>query len=173
MGRELVVQVLSGKQKNEGMHLLAHPLAYFRSVALMFFCVQINFSIETFGGTGKILYFCWQRMLNTTMTEVRRNQIIEQIRQTARRVTPASTRILLFGSQARGDAREDSDWDILVLLNKPRIRLEDIDNVSYPLRELGWEIGENINTVLYTVNDWEKDSFTPFHKNVEAEGIPL
>ena len=68
-------------------------------------------------------------------------------------------RILLFGSQARGDAREDSDWDVLVLLDKDRIRLEDIDNVS--------------NTVLYTIDDWAKNSFTPFHKNVEAEAIAL
>jgi membrane-anchored protein YejM (alkaline phosphatase superfamily) len=51
--------------------------------------------------------------------------------------------------------------------------LEDIDNVSYPLRELGWELGEDINTVLYTVDDWAKNSFTPFHKNVEAEAIAL
>ena len=107
------------------------------------------------------------------MTKTRRNHIIDEIRQTARRVTPAASRILLFGSQARGDAREDSDWDILILLDKERIGLEDIDNVSYPLRELGWEIGENINTILYTVNDWERDSYTPFHKNVEAEAIPL
>ena len=109
----------------------------------------------------------------TPMTKTRRNQIIEEIRQTARRVSPAANRILLFGSQARGDARKDSDWDILILLDKERIRLEDIDNVSYPLRELGWELGENINTILYTVNDWERDSFTPFHKNVESEAIPL
>ena len=51
--------------------------------------------------------------------------------------------------------------------------MEDIDNVSYPLRELGWELGEDINTVLYTVDDWAKSSFTPFHKNVEAEAIVL
>lgn len=40
-------------------------------------------------------------------------------------------------------------------------------------REIGWELGEYINTVLYTVDDWAKNSFTPFHKNVEAEAIAL
>ncbi len=96
-----------------------------------------------------------------------------EIGRTARRVAPMAKRIILFGSQARGDAREDSDWDVLVLLDKDRIRLDDIDNISYPLRELGWELGEDINTVLYTVDDWNKNSFTPFHKNVETDAIAL
>lgn len=100
-------------------------------------------------------------------------KIMDAIGKTARLVAPAAKRVLLFGSQARGDAREDSDWDVLVLLDKDRIRLEDIDNISYPLRELGWELGEDINTVLYTVDDWKRYSFTPFYKNVEAEAISL
>ena len=105
------------------------------------------------------------------MTAARKEQVMKEIGKTARSVAPMAKRILLFGSQARGDAREDSDWDVLVLLDKDRIRLEDIDNVSYPLRELGWELGEDINTVLYTVDDWAKNSFTPFHKNVEYMSI--
>ena len=107
------------------------------------------------------------------MTAARKKHVMQEIGRTARSVAPSAKRVLLFGSQARGDAREDSDWDVLVLLDKDRIRLEDIDTVSYPLRELGWELGEDINTVLYTVDDWAKNSFTPFHKNVEAESIAL
>lgn len=29
---------------------------------------------------------------------------------------PANGKAILFGSQARGTAREDSDWDILIIL---------------------------------------------------------
>lgn len=107
------------------------------------------------------------------MTETIRKHVMQEIGKTARNVAPTAKRILLFGSRARGDAREDSDWDVLVLLDKDRIRLDDIDNISYPLRELGWELGEDINTVLYTVDDWNKNSFTTFHKNVESEAIIL
>ncbi len=107
------------------------------------------------------------------MDSTKRTKVINQISQTAWKVAPKAKHVVLFGSQARGDARDDSDWDILVLLDKDRINLEDIDEVSYPLRELGWELGEDINTVLYTVDDWEKSSFTPFYKNVTKDGIEL
>lgn len=100
-------------------------------------------------------------------------EVLRRIREVAHRSLPKGGRVLLYGSRARGDAHESSDWDVLVLLDKDRIRLEDIDNVSYPLRELGWDLGEDINTVLYTVDDWSKNSFSPFHKNVESEAIAL
>ena len=44
--------------------------------------------------------------------------------------------LFLYGSQARDEARPDSDWDILILLDKLKIEVEDYDNVSYPLVEL-------------------------------------
>ena len=107
------------------------------------------------------------------MTAARKKQVMQEIGRTARSVAPLAKRVLLFGSQARGDAREDSDWDVLVLLDKDRIRLEDIDNISYPLRELGWELGEDINPVMYTAKEWEENSFTPFYHNVLNDAIRL
>ena len=81
--------------------------------------------------------------------------------------------MLLFGSRARGDARPDSDWDILVLLDKERITLDDMDNITYPIRELGWNLNEIINPIMYTKKEWQAKSFTPFYKNVTKEGIEL
>ena len=107
------------------------------------------------------------------MTSERRKFVLERIRRKVKTLVPQGTEVLLYGSQARGDNHETSDWDILVLLDKDRISLNDIDEVSYPLRELGWELGEDINTVLYTKNDWKGNSFTPFYKNVVKEGILL
>ena len=86
---------------------------------------------------------------------------------------PHSARAILFGSRARGDARQNSDWDVLILLDKDRITSADMDDISYPIRELGWDIDEIINPIMYTTKDCESRSFTPFYKNVMREGIAL
>ena len=67
----------------------------------------------------------------------------------------------------------DSDWDVLILLDKPSITSDDVDKVSYPVRELGWAIDSMINPVMYTMAEWEGKSFTPFYKNVMKEGVAL
>ena len=54
---------------------------------------------------------------------------------------PANSSLLLYGSRARGDNRVDSDWDLLILLDKPKLSSQDYD-YGYPFRELGWDIGE-------------------------------
>lgn len=95
---------------------------------------------------------------------------IEKVLQAA---APRKGRAILFGSRARGDARKDSDWDILILLDKDRITSDDMDEISYPIREFGWQIDEMINPIMYTTKEWEAKSFTPFYKNVMEEGIAL
>lgn len=80
---------------------------------------------------------------------------------------------MLFGSQARGTSRSDSDWDILVILKKDSLTPADYDNVTFPLTMLGWSLGEEINPIMYTAEEWEKNKITPFYKNVEKEGIVL
>lgn len=101
-----------------------------------------------------------------------REHVLSEIKETLHRVAPEA-KAVLFGSRARSDAREDSDWDILILVDKDKIRNDDFDMIVYPLFELGWNIGEMIHPMLYTFSDWEKRSFTIFHKTVEEEGIAL
>ena len=107
------------------------------------------------------------------MTATRQRHIIQAIAEKAKAVAPKGSEIILFGSQARGDARENSDWDILVLLDKKRVSPADIDEVAYPLRELGWDFGETINTILFPKEEWNRDVASPFYQNVTREGITL
>ena len=99
--------------------------------------------------------------------------IINRLKNTASEAMPEGGHVFLYGSRARGDARDDSDWDVLVLLDKPKIEQSDYDGICYKLTDLGWEMGEMIIPVLYTKDEWEKSSYTPFYKNVQRERILL
>ncbi|HAU84464.1 MAG TPA: nucleotidyltransferase domain-containing protein, partial [Lachnospiraceae bacterium] len=40
-------------------------------------------------------------------------------------------------------------------------------------RELGWDINEIINPVLFPQKEWEENRYTPFNHNVTREGIAI
>ena len=101
------------------------------------------------------------------------NRVLDSIKRSLAEHLPKEGRALLFGSQARGDAQVDSDWDILILLNKEKLEPSDYDEVSFPLTMLGWDLGEGINPIMYTMKEWAASCITPFYKNVEQEGIEL
>ena len=95
--------------------------------------------------------------------------MINQIREVAQQVLPKGAHVWLYGSRARGEARPDSDWDLLILVNKDKIGQDDFNNISYPFICRGWDLNEMIQPVMYTEKDWKKYSFTPFYKNVEHD----
>ena len=99
--------------------------------------------------------------------------IFNQIKATAQKVAPKGSSVILFGSQAREEARAGSDWDILIVLPKKLLVQADYDEVSYPFVELGWRLNERINPIMYTQEEWEANSITPFYDNVQKDGIPL
>lgn len=113
-------------------------------------------------------------MVDTKANEVRAvDALASGIAAVFRKIAPVDAKAVLFGSRARGDASKDSDWDVLVLLGKDRITASDQDNVAYPIHEIGWEIDEMVNPVMYTMREWESKRGTPFYENVMREGIEL
>ncbi len=97
--------------------------------------------------------------------------LLDRCRQAIRRAVPDAD-IILYGSRARGEAREYSDYDILVLVDQPvNIALKDrILSCVYPL-EL--ETGAMLTLVTYNRRQWESLPYRemPFHKNVERDGV--
>ena len=86
---------------------------------------------------------------------------------------PPSSSLILYGSRARGDYKDDSDWDLLILLDKEHVSMDDYDRYMIPLSDLGLSVGEDIRAHLYTKKDWASWSGAPFNANVEEDKIVL
>jgi predicted nucleotidyltransferase len=98
--------------------------------------------------------------------------ITSQITLLGKKLVPQGSKLLLYGSRARGDNRDDSDWDLLLLLNRDH-HSDDFDKISYPLMELGFDLGQYFSVHTYTQQEWDNMSFLPFYKNVERDKIVL
>lgn len=104
---------------------------------------------------------------------IKKDKIINKIIQVVDKTNPDSE-IILYGSQARGDNNENSDWDLLILLNQMNIPFEQETKIMDDYYEL--ELAENIviSPLIYTKNDWNtKYASIPLHLNINQEGIKI
>jgi predicted nucleotidyltransferase len=86
----------------------------------------------------------------------------------------ASAVAILYGSRARGNATKGSDWDILILLNKPNVSVKNEQLFRHKLYGVELAIGQPISTLVYSSYDWNtKLSVTPLYQNIQKEGIRL
>ncbi|OPX37875.1 MAG: hypothetical protein B1H11_05265 [Desulfobacteraceae bacterium 4484_190.1] len=80
-------------------------------------------------------------------------------------------KVILYGSQARGDAWEGSDYDVLVLVDErtPVIREAVID--------AGVEMMDRYETLfaalIYNEQEWRRARGFPLTWNIEQEGIAV
>ena len=104
---------------------------------------------------------------------MKRPEIVRQIQQTMRQTEPSATTIL-YGSEARGDARADSDIDLLILLEVDKRDLKRESLISGALYDLELSTGVLISPMIMLRKQWENRPFkTPFYINVMDEGIWL
>ena len=98
------------------------------------------------------------------------SKILNQIKKIVTEQEPKA-KIYLYGSRSRGTAKSNSDWDLLILLNKDKISSEDEQKISYPLYDLEFDTGEVISPMIYSEKEWNtKHKITPFYQNVMREG---
>jgi uncharacterized protein len=78
--------------------------------------------------------------------------------------------VVLFGSQARGESRADSDIDLLVLLDGP-VRLgADLKVGIDALYPMALELGRPIHPLPVDCRDYESQDF-PLYRRAKKEGI--
>ena len=99
-----------------------------------------------------------------------RAQIIDNIRKVAARVLPKGSALYLYGSRARGDYRDNSDWDLLLLLSsKEGDSDENFRRYAYPIIVRGYELWQSFSVHTYSKDDWNNGPHPMFYYNVEQD----
>ena len=80
-------------------------------------------------------------------------------------------RVVLFGSRARGDAHEDSDYDVAVFLRDMTDRFAEMDRLADLGTDILNETGEFVHAMPYRAGSY--DERTPLMLAVRSEGIDL
>lgn len=101
-----------------------------------------------------------------------KQEILLQIKKSVKEIEPRSE-IILFGSRARGEEREDSDWDLLILVPYSA-DLKEEQRFRHKLFDLELRYGQAISTIVKSKNEWDaKYQITPLYQNIQEEGISL
>ena len=102
-----------------------------------------------------------------------KSNILALIKDSVKNTDPMAT-VILFGSYARGDNNEESDIDLLILIDKERISRSDRTKFLYPLYDIELSSGIIISPKVYSRKYWQSDiKVTPFYENVNRDGVVL
>jgi len=80
-------------------------------------------------------------------------------------------RIVLFGSRARGEAGEDSDYDIAVFLRNFTERWPEVDRMVAIETDLLYEVGAFVHAMPFAAGAWQEQS--PLMAAVRRDGVDL
>lgn len=104
---------------------------------------------------------------------MRRDELMREIRTRLVRAHGKRLRgIILYGSEARGESRPDSDIDLLVLLDGPVDALHDLQTNMDALYPLAVEIGRRISPKPVDATEYET-VWCPLYESAHREGVAV
>lgn len=80
--------------------------------------------------------------------------------------------VYLYGSYARGDNRDGSDLDVLVVLNDFQRRAAEIRRISELIGDLSLDFEITVSPLFMRESEWKANKF-PLLRNVKKEGVAL
>jgi predicted nucleotidyltransferase len=100
-------------------------------------------------------------------------QIMAMVKQYLKQIYQENLEsVILFGSRARGDAKPDSDIDLLIILKNPFDYSQEIEKTSHFISELCLENNLVISRSFVNSQTY-RSAVSPFFRNVRREGIVL
>lgn len=98
--------------------------------------------------------------------------VLFRIKNLVREVDPTAD-VILYGSRARGDEHQESDWDLLILVDsKTDLDYERV--FRHRLYEIELDLGEAFSVSVYNKNEWQLNHWmTPLYQNINKEGLRI
>jgi len=105
--------------------------------------------------------------------EMKQEELLQHVKQAIHEAEPGAE-IILYGSRARQEAGDESDWDFLVLVDGSMSEAR-ADAIRHRLYEIEWESGEVLCAVVRSRQEWHSPRYRamPFWQHVESEGVTL
>ncbi len=102
---------------------------------------------------------------------VRALKLAAEVRQRLSDALGQPVKVVLFGSQARGDATRESDIDLLVIV--PFLDADVRRLISDTAWEVGFDDGKVISTIPATEEHIRQFDFLPLYRSIKKEGVAV
>ena len=81
--------------------------------------------------------------------------------------------VYLYGSYARGDYRQGSDVDVMILLKDYKSYWKELERISYLASDISLEYDITVSCIFIRELEWKNDSNEkPLIYNIHKEGLP-
>ena len=93
-----------------------------------------------------------------------KQEILERVKDQVKSLDPSAD-IMLYGSRARDDSHEESDWDLLVLTER---KISQADEKAYrsKIYDLELQLDEAFSTIIYNKEVWNSKMKLPNFMNM-------
>ncbi|MBA7573707.1 hypothetical protein ES708_15505 [subsurface metagenome] len=98
-------------------------------------------------------------------------EIISRVKGAVRSIDPLA-KVILFGSRARGEENQASDWDFLILASEETTERYK-RQITESLIDTELEAEQVISTIIYSQAQWPDYQVTPLFQNIAKEGFEV
>ncbi len=113
-----------------------------------------------------------ERFFLSHVEKVQNDEVVQQFsREVKKTLGEHLKRIILFGSRARGDNSDYSDFDFIIVLNQKNPEfLDAIRSIEVEMMDI---FNVLVSALVFSTEEWNERQTLPLGLNVRREGIPV